>query len=447
MAQTAKKQHGKSYANWREEYQAKLGTAQDAAKHIKSGDVIAMQGGTGIPPAIAEAIGKRGPELRNITCCQGFALAFHEYMKPEHRDSFRIETVFIGPAERFCMAMGTVDFVPNHLGNLGRWMDTKNINVVIATVTPPDENGYMNRSCFGGLCTERAIDNADVVLVEVNNNTPWLCSDIFQVHVSQVDAIVENTVPLFEIPEIPITPVEESIAHIIADMIPDGSCIQLGLGGLANCVGHFLKDKKDLGAHTEVVSNSIMELVKCGALNCSKKNIMKGKIPFTFCVGTKELWEFMDDNEMFQGFEIEKVNDPNWISQNDNMVSVNNALMVDLTGQVASESIGTTQYSATGGQVNFVQGAQRAKNGKSILALPSTRVDKDGKVHSRIMPTFPEGTIVTASRNDVQWIVTEYGAVNLYNKSVSYRAKELIKLAHPDFRDEMTFEAKKHKWL
>jgi 4-hydroxybutyrate CoA-transferase len=368
-------------------------------------------------------------------------------MKPEHKESFRVETVFIGPAERFCMAMGTVDFVPNHLSNLGRWMDTKNINVVVAVVTPPDENGWMNRSCFGGLCTERAIDNADVVLVEVNNNTPWLNSDVFKVHVSQVDAIVENTVPLFEIPEIPITPVEESIAHIIADMIPDGSCIQLGLGGLANCVGHFLKDKKDLGAHTEVVSNSIMELIKCGALNCSKKNIMKGKIPFTFCVGTRELWEFMDRNEMFMGFEIEKVNDPNWIAQNDNMVSVNNALMVDLTGQVASESIGTTQYSATGGQVNYVQGAQRAKNGKSILALPATRVDGDGKMQSRILPTFPEGTIVTASRNDVQWIVTEYGAANLYNKSVSYRAKELIKLAHPDFRDQMTFEAKKQKWI
>lgn len=445
--QSAKKQHGQSFATWQDEYKAKLTTAQNAVKMINSGDVIAMQGGTGIPPAIADALGKRGPEIKGVKCLQGFAVAFHEYMKPDHRDSFKIETVFIGPAERFCMAMGTVDFVPNHLNNLGRWMDTKNINVVIAVVTPPDENGYMNRSCFGGLCPERTIENADVVLVEVNNNTPWLCSDAFKVHVSQVDAIVLNTAPLFEIPEIEITPVEESIAQIIADMIPDGSCIQLGLGGLANCIGHFLKDKKHLGAHTEVVSNSMMELIKCGAIDCSRKNIMKGQIPFTFCVGTKELWEFMDHNEMFVGYEIEKVNDPNFISQNDNMVSVNNALMVDLTGQVASESIGTSQFSATGGQVNYVHGAQRAKNGKSILALPSTRVDKDGVMHSRIMPTFPEGTITTTSRNDVQWIVTEYGAACLNNMPVSYRAKELIRLSHPDFRDQMTFEAKKHKWL
>jgi 4-hydroxybutyrate CoA-transferase len=445
--QSAKKQHGQSFATWQEEYKSKLTTAQNAVKMIKSGDVIAMQGGTGIPPAIADALGKRGPELKGVKCLQGFAVAFHEYMKPDYRDSFRVETVFIGPAERFCMAMGTVDFVPNHLNNLGRWMDTKNINVVVAVVTPPDENGYMNRSCFGGLCPERTIENADVVLVEVNSNTPWLCSDAFKVHVSQVDAIVLNTAPLFEIPEIEITPVEESIAHIIADMIPDGSCIQLGLGGLANCIGHFLKDKKHLGAHTEVVSNSLMELIKCGALDCSEKNIMKGKIPFTFCVGTKELWEFMDRNEMFVGYEIEKVNDPNFISQNDNMVSVNNALMVDLTGQVASESIGTNQFSATGGQVNYVHGAQRSKNGKSILALPSTRVDKEGVMHSRIMPTLPEGTIVTTSRNDVQWIVTEYGAVCLNNMPVSYRAKELIRISHPDFRDQMTFEAKKHKWL
>lgn len=447
QAQGTMKQHGKSYPDWRDEYKSKLVSAQDAVKMIKSGDVISMQGGTGIPPAIADSLGKRASELRNILCLQGFAVAFHEYMKPEYKDSFRIETIFLGPAERFCLSLGTMDFVPNNLNNLGQWLDSRNINVFAAVVTPPDENGWMNRSCFGGLSTKRSCDNADVVLVEVNKNTPWLCSDMFKVHVSQVDAIVENTAPIFEIPEIPITPVEESIAHIISDMIPDGSCIQLGLGGLANCVGHFLKDKKDLGAHTEVVSNSIMELIKCGALNGSKKNIMKGKIPFTFTVGTKELWEFMDHNEMFMGYEIEQLNDPSWIAQNDNMVSVNNALMVDLTGQVASESIGTLQYSATGGQVNYVQGARWAKNGKSILALPATRIDKEGKMHSRILPTFSEGTIVTTSRNDVQWVVTEYGAANLYNKSLSYRVKELINLAHPDFRDQLTFEANKNKWI
>ena len=433
--------------DWREEYNRRLCTADEAAKLFNSNDRIAIQGGTGIPPAFATAIAKRAPELRNVVFGQGFALAFHDYMKPEFKESFRVETVFMGPAERYCMGFGTVDFVPNHLGNLGRWIDETKFNKVAAVVTPPDENGYMNRSCFGGLCTRRMIDRAETLIVEVNDQTPWLCSDVFQVHVSQCDAIIEHSEPLFEIPEIPITPIEKDIAHIIADMIPDGSTIQLGLGGLANCIGYFLKEKNDLGVHTEVVSNSIMELVKCGAVNGSKKSILPGLVPYTFCVGTKELWAFMDHNETFMGFEIENVNDPGIIRQNDNMVSVNNALMVDLTGQVAAESIGTYQYSATGGQMNYVLGAQLAKNGKSIIALPSTRTDKEGKVHSRILSMFPQGTIVSTSRNDVQWVATEYGAVNLRNRSISWRVEQLINIAHPDFRDELTFQAKQLSWI
>jgi len=433
--------------DWREEYKRRLTTPEEAAKLIKDNDRIAMQGGTGIPPAFSAALAKRSEELRNVVLCQGFALAFHDYMKPEYKDSFRVETVFIGPAERYCMSFGTVDFVPNHLGSLGRWLDETKINKVAAVVTPPDENGFMNRSCFGGLCTKRLADRAENLIVEVNENTPWLCSDVFQVHVSQCHAIIENNAPLFEIPEIPITPVERQIATIVADMIPDGSTIQLGLGGLANCIGHFLKNKNDLGFHTEVVSNSVMDLIKCGAANGSKKSILRGIVPYTFCVGTKELWEFMDHNETFLGFEIENVNDPGIIRQNDNMVSVNNALMVDLTGQVAAESIGTYQYSATGGQMNFVLGSQMAKNGKSIIALPSTRTDKDGKIHSRILDMFPQGTTISTSRNDVQWVVTEYGAVNLRNRAISWRVENLITIAHPDFREELTFNAKQHGWL
>lgn len=435
--------------NWREEYKKKLVTAEEAARLICDHDVVAMQGGNGIPPAFAEALGKRASELRNVHLVQGFALGFYEYMKPECKESFRVETVFMGPAERLCLQWGTADFVPIHLGSLGAWLDYRGINKVAAVVTPPDENGYMNRSCFGGLCTRRVVERAEKVIVEVNENTPYLYShdDVFQVHVSEVDAIIENHVPLFEIPEIPITEVEKKIAAYIVDMIPDGATIQLGLGGLANCVGHFLKDKKDLGVHTEVVSNSIMELIKCGAVNNSKKTLFPGKVAYTFCVGTRELWDFMNKNEIFLGFEIETVNNPFIIAQNDNIVSVNNAIMIDLTGQVASESIGTFQYSATGGQVNFVIGAQMAKNGKSILALPSTYTDKNGVLRSRILAKLPEGTVVTTSRNDVEWVVTEYGAARLKYKPLSWRVKELIKLAHPDFRDQLTFEAKSIGWI
>lgn len=433
--------------NWREEYNRKLTTPEEAVKGFMSNDVIGVGGGTSIPPLIMEALAKRAHQLKDIKICQGFAVALHDYMKPENKDSFRVETIFIGPAERLCMGWGTCDFVPNHLGSMRKWGEAAGTNKGALVVTPPDENGYMNRSLFGGLVPKAIQDRWKYVVVEVNENTPWLMSDDFRIHISQIDGIVENNAPLFEIPDIPITPVEEKIAGIISDMIPHGATIQLGLGGLANCIGHFLKDKRDLGIHSEVMSNSLMELIKCGAANGSKKTFMPGKAVFTFAVGTHELYNFLDHNENCPAFEIEYTNDPQIIAQNENIVSVNNALMVDLTGQIASESIGPNQYSATGGQVNFVLGAQLAKNGVSIMALPSTRTDKDGIMHSRILDLLPPGTVVTTSRNDVEWLVTEYGATRLTNKSISARAKSLIALAHPDFRDELTFKAKKLAWI
>jgi len=433
--------------NWREEYRSKLTTAAEVAKVVNSGDVLGFGGGSAIPTAIAEAIGQRASELRGVKVCQGFAVALHEYMKPEHKDSFHIETIFIGPAERLCIEWGTCDFVPNHLGSMRKWALAADINKAAISVTSPDENGYFNRSLFGGLTPNAVIDKLDYLAVEVNDNNPWLVSDEFQVHISQVDAIVENTHPLFEIPEIPITPVEESIAHIIADMVNNGDTVQLGLGGLANCVGHFLKDKHHLGIHSEVFSNAIMELIKCGAVDNSRKTWLPGKTSYTFAVGTHELHKFLHRNPDIIAFEIETTNNPNIIAQIDNIISVNNALMIDLSGQIAAESIGPVQYSATGGQVNFVLGAQMAKNGRSIIALPSTYTNRKGETKSRIVDLLPRGTVVTTSRNDVQWIVTEYGAVYLSNKSISERARRLISIAHPDFRDELKFEAQKLKWL
>lgn len=433
--------------SWKEDYKKKLTTAEEVARHFNSDDIIGVGGGTGIPPAIVDAIGKRSSELKNITICQGFAVALHEYMKPEHKGSFRVETIFMGPAERLCLDWGTCDFVPNHLNNLNKWGKDVGAHKGAIVVTPPDENGYMNKSLFGGLSPKEIVDSWEFLAVEVNESTPWLCGDKFQLHVSEVDAIVENNSPIFEIPEIPVTPVEEQIAGIISDMIPNGSTVQLGLGGLANCVGHFLKDKRELGIHSEVVSNSIMELIKCGAVDGSRKTLLPGKVVYTFAVGTSELYNFLHKNDTFMAFEINETNNPSFIARNDNIVSVNNALMVDLTGQIASESIGPSQHSATGGQVNFVLGTQMAKNGKSIIAIPSTRTDKKGNVHSRILDMLPLGTVVTTSRNDVEWIVTEYGAARLTNKSVSWRVKELIKLAHPDFRDELRFKAKKLNWI
>ncbi|NLJ73009.1 MAG: hypothetical protein GX333_08370 [Syntrophomonadaceae bacterium] len=291
------------------------------------------------------------------------------------------------------------------------------------------------------------MEHTDTVIVEVNPKTPWLVGDVLKVHVSEVDYIIESDADLVEIPDIPITDIERTIAGYIADMIPNGATIQLGLGGLANAIGYFLRDKKDLGVHTEVVQKSFMDLMKLGVVNGSKKNFYPGKVLATFCVGDKELWDFVDKNDDFLFTEVEYNNNPYIIAQNDNLISVNNALMLDVTGQVAAESIREKQYSGTGGQNNFVQGALQSEGGKSIIALNSTYKDSAGKLKSRIVPFLPAGTIVSTSRNDIQYVVTEYGVANVRFKGVAQRVKELIKIAHPDFRDELTFQAKRIGWL
>ena len=408
-----------------------------------------MQSGFSIPPAFSAALGRRAAagELEKVKIVEGYALAFHDYFRPEYKDFFEVSTIFMGPAERAALQMGTVDYVPGHLSNAEAWLIFDNIKKVSQVVTPPDENGYMNRSCFGGLLSKSFFDNADTIVVEINENTPWTYGDEQQVHVSQCSAIIENNFPLVETPEIPITKVEEAIAAIIVDMIPDGSTIQLGLGGLANCVGHFLESKKHLGVHSECITNSIMELIKCGAIDCSQKNFYPGKVAYGFVAGTNELYKWVDHNDALQVVPMGYLNNSAVIALNDNLVSVNNTLMVDLTGQAGSETLGTRQYSATGGQVNFVLGAQGSKNGKSILALPSVNETKAGVRTSTILSTFPVGTITSTTRNDVDWIVTEYGARKLKFKPLSWRAKNLIAIAHPDFREELTFQAKKIGWI
>lgn len=433
--------------DWREEYKRKLTTAEEVAKTFKSGDVISMCGGSNVPHAIATAIAKRAGEITDVTFCQALVLQAPEYMKPEYREHFRVESVFLGAAERAHPEW--IDPVPKHLGSMHKWLKDVGVSKGAVMVSPPDENGYMVRSLYGGLLPRSVIDRCEYLAVEVNRHTPWVYSNnnSFALHVSEVDSIVENDLILPQVPDIAVSPVEEQMAAIIADMIPNGSTIQLGLGGLANCIGYFLKEKKDLGIYTEVLSNSMMELVKCGAVNNSKKSIYKDKVIYTFGVGTHDLFDYLDRNPDFLACEIEHINDPAMIAQNDHIVSVNNALMVDLTGQAASESIGPRQYSATGGQVNFVLGSQMAKNGKSIIALPSTRTDKAGKLHSRILDVFPPATAVTTSRNDVEWIVTEYGAVRLTSQAISKRAKALITIAHPDFRDELEFKARQFHWI
>ncbi len=433
---------------WREDYRAKLCSAEQAAALVRSDELVFVGGGTGIPAAFVNALGRRAGELKNVTIFQGYAMGLYEYMKPEHKESFRIETMFVGPMERICMEWGIAHYVPLHLSEIPHIARAKTFNKVSFVATPPDENGYMNRSCFGSFCpNEECIRRGDVIIAEVNRNAPRLTGDDLKIHVSEVDHIIENDAPFFVLPEIPISEVEKNMAGFIAGQIPDGATIQLGFGGLANAIGHFLFEKKDLGVHSEIVTPSIMELMKAGVINGSKKTFLPGKVVASFAIGTREFYDFIDRNEDFTFKEIGWINNPDNIAKNDNLISVNTALMIDLTGQVAAESIGTKQYSGSGGQVNFVQGAKRSRGGKSIMALKSSFTDKAGTLRSKIVPGFPLGTTVTTSRNDVEYIVTEYGIANLRYKNLKERARMLISIAHPDFRDELESEARKIGWL
>jgi len=433
----------RNYGSLQEEYQAKLRTAKELAAMIQSNDVILEPGGINIPHDFHVELAKRAREVQNVTICLGLCLKMYDFMNPEFKNNIHIETPFVGPVERILIEWGTASYIPQHLNQLGEWQDERKPNVVSMVVTPMDENGYFNRSAFGGLVPKRGIAAADTVMVEVNPTTPWLEGDDLKIHISEVDYISETNADLFEIPDIPITDIERQIAAYIADMIPDGSTIQLGLGGLANAIGYFLHDKKDLGVHTEVVQKSFMELMQLGVVNNSKKNFYPGKTLATFCVGDAELWKYVDHNDDFLFTEVEYNNNPWIISQNDNLVSVNNALCMDLTGQVGAESIRHRQYSGTGGQLNFLQGAKMSKGGKSIIALNSSWLDKEGKLRSSIIPFMPPGTIVTSPRTEVEYIVTEYGVANLKFKKIADRIKAMIKIAHPDFRDELAFQAKR----
>lgn len=448
MRTGAKTNNRKAARSFPKAYRAKLISATEAAGLINPDDRLFTGGGVNIPKAFSTALGARAGELSNVTIYQGFAMDLYGYMTQAARDSFNIETMFVGPLERICMEWGVGSYKPHSFSDLGKVALKAAPNKVAFSATPPDKDGYVNKSCFGSfLPRKECLEPADIVICEINRHLPWCAGDDFKVHVSEIDYFIENDSPIFELPEIPITDVEERMAAYIVDMIPDGSTIQLGFGGLGNAIGHMLYSKKDLGMHTEVITPSVTELVKHGVLNCSKKNFYPGKILTGFAVGTKQFYDDIDRNEIFEFKEVHWVNDPVNIARNDNLISINNTLMLDLTGQAASESIGVKQYSGTGGQVNFNQGAKMSKGGKRIVALASTYTDNDGSLKSKILSTLPEGSIVTTSRNELEYIVTEYGVVDISFDSLSVRAKKLISIAHPQFRDELTFQAKKHKWI
>lgn len=427
--------------DWKEDYKRKLVSAEEAVKHIKSGDVIAMGGGPSAPPDIVSALCGRYREIKNVTLVTGITMYLFDLFKPEYRGHIEFKTVFMGPLERMVFKQkGNVDPISYHLSQTDQLVHREGITVYFGEVSPPNEKGFMSLGPIGVYNGWLASKHADRVIVQVNKETPFLHGQLTTLHVSEVDWIVEKDHPLPVLPEIPVSNEDKKIGALVAERVPDGATIQFGIGGTSSVVGLHLKGKKDLGVHTEMLTDSMMELFEQGVITGRRKTFHPGKIVCGFSVGTKKLYDFMDNNPICEFAPIHYTNSVDNIAKNDNMVSINNTLTVDLTGQCASESLGHSMYSGTGGQVDFVRGAAMSRGGMSFIALPSTSMTKNGII-SRVVSQFMPGTIVTTPRSDVHYIVTENGVADLRLKSVPERVREMLKIAHPDFRDQLKHEA------
>lgn len=429
--------------NWREAYKDRLMSPQEAAKLIKSGDVIASSMSSGVPYLFIDALAARGAEISGVKLYMAAGYKPYKAGSPLLRGRLDIVSAFLGPVERYFIGVGSsVSYQPVHLSDTtyDRTVGHR-ANVVAVAGARPNGDGMISL----GPCPADAalLESCDTVIVQINENLPYVYGKDCMFPAERVTAFVDGTEDVPSLEPDPVTPEEEAIGALIAERIPDGACIQLGIGGLGTVVGGLLKDKRELGIHTEMFVESMAELVRCGAVTNSRKKLCPGKSVFGFASGSHRLYEFMDGNPDIEARPFGWVNDPRVICQNDNVVSVNAAMQVDLMGQVCAESIGPRQYSGTGGQADYVRGAKWSRGGMSFIALPSSRTDKTGKRFSKISCLLPLGSAVTTPRSDVQFIVTEYGVADLRNESLDVRARRLISIAHPDFREELAAEAKK----
>lgn len=428
--------------DWREQYRALTMTAEQAAQQIRNGDILGMTGAANWPDAFDQALARRLRRTgEHIELNSQFLLKPGALLAPELKEQVFYNTnFFVG--ERRIAAQGNLHFTPTHLSQNGAWFASRHPRVLVLTCSAPDENGWMCRSLWGAQMDRALLEQCQTLLVEVNDQMPVFASEgesHLMLHVSEADGILLNSHPPMSVLPAVSDETDEKIAGYIADLVPDGGCLQFGLGGLADAVGRFLADagKKDLGMQSEVVGNCVLELMKKGVLNNSRKQTCPGKVAGAYLIGDQNLWEYAAGNPSFSFKEINWINDPRNIARNDNVVSINNAMEVDLTGQVNAETIGSRQFSGTGGQLEWVIGSQWSRGGKSIIALKSTYRDRQGILRSKIKPELPLGSVVTTPRTFVQYVVTEYGVANLKFKSTLERARALIAIAHPDFREEL----------
>lgn len=423
--------------NWKEIYNERLVTADEVAKKIKSRDRVVVGHACGEPKDTIEAMINNKELYKDVEIVHMVSMGKSEYAKPEMAPYFRHNSIFVGGTTRDAVAEGRADFTPcffSHIPELFR-EGSLPVDVAIVQLSRPDNHGY----CSFGVSndyTKPAAEAAKIIIAELNDKMPRTMGDCF-IHVSDIDYIVETSNDIIELKPPKIGDVERAIGENCAKLIDDGSTLQLGIGAIPDAVLLFLKDKKDLGIHSEMISDGVVELIEAGVITNNAKTLHKGKSVVTFLMGTKRLYDFVNENQSIAMYPVDYVNDPCVVAKNYKMVSINSCIQVDFMGQVAADSIGLKQFSGVGGQVDFVRGAAMAKDGKSIIAMPSTA--SKGKV-SRIVPLLEEGAAVTTSRNDVHYIVTEFGIAELKGKTLKERARALINIAHPDFKEVLVKE-------
>jgi 4-hydroxybutyrate CoA-transferase len=409
-------------------------SAEEAAQQIRSGQRVFVTGNCSTPIRFLEALVERYKELEDVELMQVLSIGMRDYITPDMYQHIRVNNLFISDTMRTAVNAGQADFTPIFLSEIPFLFRSGRLtpDVAVIHVSPPDEHGYCSYGTEVGV-TKSAAETAKIVIAQVNPLMPRTLGDSF-IHVNRIDYAIHVDYPLPQVKPQPPSAIQDQIAEHIAAIIPDGATLQTGLGGIPDAVLRRLTNHKDLGIHTELFSDGVMEMIEAGVVTCAAKSIHTGKVIGGFCIGTHKLYEFIDDNPIIELHPTEYVNDPFIIARNDRMVSINSAIEVDITGQVCADSIGAKLYSGVGGQLDFVRGAARSKDGKSIIALPSTT--KNDTV-TRIVPQLKPGAGVTTTRNDVRYVATEYGIADLFGKTIAERIQLLIGIAHPAFRDEL----------
>jgi len=429
---------------WQEDYRRKVMQPNEAVQCIQSNMRVYIHPGCAEPETLVEALMARGPFVKNVEIVHLLTTGRADYIAPQMEGHFRHNAMFIGGNVRQAVNEGRADYTPVFLSQVEEMFENglMPIDVALIQVTPPDRHGFC---CLGvGVeATLSAARNAKIVVAQVNDQMPRTFGDCF-INVSEIDSVVEVSRPLCELRRIDITQAHLDIGKNVAGLIEDGATLQLGIGSIPNAVLLALKDHRDLGVHTEMLSDLAIPLIESGVINGSRKTLHPRKIILGFVLGSKKLFDFVDNNPQFEFHPSKYTNDPYVISQNYKMAAVNSGVQVDITGQVCADSIGTYFYSGIGGQVDFIRGASHCKGGKPIIALPATA--KDGAI-SRIVPMLDPGAGVVTSRGSVHYVVTEFGVAYLHGRTIRQRAEALIEIAHPKFREELYAYCEKTRWL